>query len=184
MKDRTKKIIAVSSGVCVFALWFVWLFLLTRPYTEKVVIWLPDNYKLENIISNEVVSICPNFDESRKFDSVFYSTVDLDSFKELASKSKSEEVSVRIEDATNLGGEQYRVIYKIRYYIENNKSLIVVVVVAKEYYRYNKRALSEMRLRDGVLFLKNKRNTDSMYFFSILGFVVIVSVVFLYNRWV
>lgn len=175
MKNRAKKVIAIGLGVCVFALWFVFLFFATKPYTEKVIIWLPDNHKLENTVSNEVVSIMLNFDDGRRPNSVFYSMTDLDSLKELA--GKSEKVSVRI-DASYPGEEKYRIVYQIKYHIDNNNKILIVA--AQKYYKYDRRTLSEMRIRDKELFLKNKRDTSVMYPLLIPGFIGTAVVVFVY----
>lgn len=176
MKNRTKKIIAVGLGVCFWALWFVLLLFATKPYTEKVVIWLPDNYRLQNIVSSvEVVSIMPSIDSSHQSDEVFYSEIGMKSFKRLFGGNSEREASVKIEDTGRSNTDYYQIIYQTKF--DCDKSFIVV---AREYYRYNKRTLLEMRIRGKELFLKNKRNIESIYLFSTILFIVIASPVFLY----
>ena len=169
MKNEAKKIIAIGSGVCFLALEFVFLLFATKPYTEKIVIWLPNNYELENNVKDEVISILSQPDEkSHRSNSFFYATADLDSFKELAGKS-DDKVSVRIKDESHPGDKKYRIVYQIKY-CNNNKDFIIV---AQEYHEYNRMILSEMRLRDGALFLKYNRNTKTVLDLSIIGFFVV-----------
>lgn len=173
MKNRAKKIIAIGLGFCFFWLWFVFLLFVNKPYTEKVAIWLPNNYKLENTVQNEVVSIMPTLDNPHQPE-VFYSHIGMDSFKKLFGKSQA--VAVKIQAGYCPSNEWYRIVYQSEFCCED-KSFIVV---AQEFYDYNRRTLSEMKLRDGALFLKNKRDTNLVFALSILGSVVIASVVFLY----
>lgn len=175
MKNRAKKVIAVGLGVCLFsALWFVWFIFVIKPYTEKIVIWLPDNCELENNVKDEVVSIMPSIDSSHQSNEVFYSEIGMESFKRLF--GNSEMVKVKIEDTGYSSPEYYKIIYQTK----SDCAEKSFIVVAQEYYCYNKKTLSEMRIRNKELFLKNKRNTDSMYFFSFFVFTVIATAVFLY----
>lgn len=173
MKNTAKKIIAIGSGVCFLALYFVFLLFLTKPHTEKIIIWLPDNYELENTLQNEVVSIMPTpIDNSHQSNKVFYSQIGMESFKRLFGNSERG-VSVKIEDAGYFGGSHYHIIYQTKYDCADKN----FIVAAQEYHRYNKKTLSEMRIRDRELFLKNKRNTELMYFLLILGLIGTVAVV-------
>lgn len=177
MKDGARKIIAIGLGVCFFALLFSFLLFTTKPYTEKIIIWLPDNYELENTVSDGVISIMSRLDASQQSNEVFYTMVDLDSLKKLAGES-DRVLSVRIEDASHPGDEKYRILYQIKYHVDNNNKSLVVM--AQEYYDYRRTIFSEMRLRDGALFLKYKRDTTTILILSILGFVVVASGVCLY----
>lgn len=187
MKNTAKKVIAVSLGICILTAGFIFLFFVTKPYTEKkVVIWLPDNYELENIVSSdEVVSIIPNLSASRQSNlAVVYSEVDLDLFKIIVGKNNNEKVAVSIEDASPSSNGLasrgfYRVIYKIKYPIDNNKS---VIVLASECHKYNTMFLSEMKLnsKTKTLLLKHKRNILQMSAFFSFGFLVIALAVFIY----
>ena len=169
MKNGIRKITAIGLGVCLWALCFVFLFfVVTKPYTEKRVIWLPDNYELENDVKNNVVSIMPSpIDDWHQSDKVFYSEIDIESFKKLFGGKRV--VSVKIVDKGYFGPNRYQIAYQTQFDCAD-KSFIIV---ANEYYRYNKRTLSEMRLRDRELFLENKRDKSTMFFFSIVAFVVI-----------
>lgn len=174
MKNRAKKIIAIGLGICVLAVWFVFLFFVNKPYTEKVAIWLPNNYKLENSVSGEVVSIMPTpIDKPHQSNEPFYSQIDMDSFKKLFGKSQA--VAVKIQAGYCPSNQWYRIVYQSEPCCED-KSFIVW---AQEFYDCNMRTLSEMKLRDGALFLKHKRDKNLMFFFSILGFVVIAGLVYL-----
>lgn len=177
MKNRAKKIIAVSLGVCFWALWFAFFLFLTKPYTEKIVIWLPDNYELENNVKNEVVSIMPIGVNDSYPCGFFYSEVRMNAFKKLFENSKRQ-VLIQIKEAgySNSLHYYYQIIYKMKCF-DLNKSFFVV---AKEDHNYKKRTLSEMILRGRDLFLKNNRDTNLMYTFSILGLVVIATIVSLY----
>lgn len=174
MKNRVKKSIAIGLGICVLAVWFVFLLFVDKPYTEKVAIWLPNNYKLENSVSGEVVSIMPTpIDKPHQSNEPFYLQIALDSFKELAGKSQ---VTVKIQDESYPGNGWYKIVYQVEFDCAD-KSLVVVF---QEYYKYNRRILSEMRLRDRELFLKYNRDTIDILVLSIVGFVIIAGVVFLY----
>lgn len=171
MKNKARKIITIGLGICCYLFWFVSLLFMTKPYTEKVVIWLPDNYELKNNVENGIVSIIPksidNSYQSTKSSKIFYSQTDMDSFKRLFGKGKVVEVSV--EDATiNSDTAQYRIIYQARLNYGDD-----LVIVAQEYYRYNKETLLEMRLVDRMLLLENKRDIITMSFLSIVGFFAI-----------
>lgn len=177
MKNRAKNIVAIGLGVCFLALWFIFFLFITKPYTEKIVIWLPDNYELENNVKNEVVSIMSTpIDNSHQSNKVFYSKIDIDSFKKMV--GKVDKVTVKIEESY-ISFYYYKVVYQIKYCIDNNKSLIVF---ADEYHRYNKRILSEMRLNDKTktLFLECKRDAIKMSVFLFIGFIVVAFAVFLY----
>lgn len=177
MENMAKKIMITALGVCCWSLWFVFLFSVTKPYTEKVAIWLPDNYELENDVKNEVVSIMPKpIDNSYQFNKAtkIFSQTDMDSFKRLFGKSKL--VEIRIEDATiRSNREQYTVIYQARLNYGDD-----LIIVAQEYYRYNKKTLLGVRLVDRVLLLENKRDATMMYFLSIVGFIVIFFACFVF----
>ena len=153
------------------ALCFVFLLFVTKPYTEKIVIWLPDNYEMQNYVKNEVVSIIPRpIDNSHQLDKVFYSQIGMESFKRLFGNSEKG-VSVRIEDTGYSNGDYYQIIYQTKFDFDcADKSFIVI---AQDDYPYNKRTLSEMRLSQNTLFLENKRDKFLMLFFLILVFVVI-----------
>ena len=171
MKNGIRKIIAIGWGVCFLALCFVFLLFVTKPYTEKIVIWLPDNYEMQNYVKNEVVSIIPRpIDNSHQLDKVFYSQIGMESFKRLFGNSEKG-VSVRIEDTGYSNGDYYQIIYQTKFDFDcADKSFIVI---AQDDYPYNKRTLSEMRLSQNTLFLENKRDKFLMLFFLILVFVVI-----------
>lgn len=176
MKNAARKIIAISLGVCFFAIWFVFLFfIVTKPYTKKVIIWLPDHYKLENVVSDEVVSIIPNSDAGHQSNKVFYSQIDIELFKNLF--GNSEAVTVRIEDMSYpnrpIDGK-YGIVYQTKF-----DCIYKFIVVAQEVHDYNKKILSEMRLKDGVLFLKNKRDENKMFFLSISSFIFIAVLTYL-----
>lgn len=174
MKNGAKKIIAISLGICVLALCNVFLFFVSKPYTEEIIIWLPDNYTLDNVVQNEVVSIMPNTDTGHQSDKVLYSQIDLDSFKKLFGKSRM--VAIKIQDASYPGNEWYRIVYQEELDCADKN----FIITAREYHRYVKRNLSEVKLRDGKLFLENKRDIFLICVFSPLSFIVVGFVVFLY----
>ena len=178
MKNGIRKIIAIGLGVCFLALWFAFLFfVVTKPYTEKIVIWLPDNYELENYVKDEIISIIPKpIDNSHQSDKVFYSQIGMESFKRLFGNSEKG-VSVRIEDTGYSKNDYYQIIYQTKFDCAD-KSFIVI---AQDDYPYNKRTLSEMRLSQNTLFLENKRDKFLILFFLILVFVVIAIGVCLYT---
>ena len=172
MKNEAKKIIAIGSGVCFLALEFVFLLFATKPYTEKIVIWLPNNYELENNVKDEVVSIMPTpIDNSHQSSEVFCSQIGMESFKGLF--GNSDKVSVKIGDTGYSNPNYYKIIYQAKYDCAD-KSFIVI---AQEYYRYNKKTLSEMRLSQDALFLKNKRDTNLICFILVVSFIGIAIMV-------
>lgn len=177
MKNKAKKITAIGLGVCVLAVWFVFLLFVTRPYTEKVIIWLPNNYKLENTVQNEVVSILPGSDTEHQSE-VFYSQIGMESFRGLLGKSQVV-VAVKIQAGYRPSNQWYRIVYQSEFCCED-KSFIVM---AQEFYDYNKNILSEMRFNDQTktLSLDYNRNTIKMSVLLFFGFIVIAGSVYLFG---
>ena len=183
MKNGIRKITAIGSGVCFLALWFVFLLFAIKPYTEKIVIWLPDNYEMENYVKDEVVSIMPTpIDNSHQSNKVFYAVIGMESFKRLFGNSEKV-VSVKIEEKIEDTGYSNPSYYQIIYQVKHDCADKSFIVVAQEYYRYNKRTLSEMRLSQDqdALFLKNKRNADLICTLLIAGFVMVALSVYLFE---
>lgn len=177
MKNRAKKMTIIGSGVCFFALLVAFLIFVSRPYTEKVIIWLPDNCELENTVSNGVI-LMPNLEDvSQSNPAIFYSLIDLDSFKKLV--GKNEKVSVSIRDASDFIHDQYKVVYQIKHCIDGNK---ILIVLAKVNHGYKRRSLFEMRLSQDTLFVKYKKDGGDTRVFLTFAFIVIAFFVYILCR--
>ena len=83
-------------------------------------------------------------DDWHQSDKVFYSEIDIESFKKLFGGKRV--VSVKIVDKGYFGPNRYQIAYQTQFDCAD-KSFIVIAQDDHSYYSYNKKILSEMRLK-------------------------------------
>jgi len=157
--EDKKKIIIVTAGVCLVALWFGFLFLLFGSGIEKVTSWLPNNYQLMDTPQEgkDNRSVMPVL------------SVEIEVFKNFFRKYEDKvEVSI-----TNESGN-YNIVYR------NRKSQFIIESVYK--HNCNKNHISESVKIDSetgiILFLEYKRDWFAILFcffanifiFSVIAF--------------
>ncbi|KKR47722.1 MAG: hypothetical protein UT90_C0002G0017 [Parcubacteria group bacterium GW2011_GWA1_40_21] len=138
MSNKSRKVgfnMFILGGIIILEFIF-----LARPSLESVIIWLPSNYELKNDISNDVVSVMPYLDPVSQSDdpAVYYSLIDLDSFKKLTEGNGK--VTVKIEsEYSSYFNNNYRLVYQIKYWHDNKKTLLcgpkIVMNTREEYQR-------------------------------------------------
>ena len=172
MKVETKKLAIVGTGSFFAMLLFTFLFWTLGPEEEKVTVWLPDNYELENLRDGDSIIIPQKENEPIMEDvPVIYSS--MRDFFILADFTRHTN-KIKVSIIHNNPAVDYDIIYQINCATAADKRNFIVKTTYR--HRCGQKHLSTTLVRfnqeKGILFLKSTRDWRAMFLCFIYLFVV------------